>query len=104
MNSESETAKVKTTKNLQKKEGFKNRHLCKIPDEKVTMKVVVNDAEGEHIMLCEWNPFNEENSHRPYDGYLGTAKVIAGSFKGIGFHAWKQNNSEFIYYSLVEGV
>jgi len=44
---------------LKKKNGFKNRHLDGLPDKKVNMKVVINDVDGERIMLCEWNPFNK---------------------------------------------
>lgn len=89
---------------LKKKNGFKNRHLDGLPDKKVNMKVVINDVDGERIMLCEWNPFNKNEyfkSDLPADGYLGTVKVIEDKFNGIGFHAWKQNNNEFIYYSIV---
>jgi len=35
------------------------------------------------------------------EGYLGTVKVIEGRYVGIGFHAWEQNNSEFIWYAVV---
>ena len=34
----------------------------------------------------------------PCEGYLGTAKVIEGRYTGIGFHAWEQNDSEFIFH------
>ena len=90
--------------NLEKRNGYKNRHIDGLPTEKVSMKVVTNDVEGEHIMLCSWKPFNEEEYTKnkiPADGYLGTATVIEGQFNGIGFHAWEQNNSEFVYYSVV---
>ena len=36
----------------------------------------------------------------PGVGYLGTARVISGKHKDIGFHAWEQNDYEFVYYSL----
>jgi len=91
-------------KNLEKRNGFKNRHIDGLPTEKVNMKVVTNDVDGEHIMLCEWKPFNKQeynSENMPANGYLGTVKVIEGQFNGIGFHAWEQNNSEFIYYSVV---
>jgi hypothetical protein len=91
-------------KNLEKRNGFKNRHTDRLPTEKANMKVVTNDVDGEHIMLCEWKPFNKEEyseSNMPADGYLGTVKVIEEQFNGIGFHAWEQNNSEFVYYSVV---
>jgi len=91
-------------KNLEKRDGFKNRHIDGLPTKKVNMKVVTNDVDGEHIMLCQWKPFNREEysaSNMPADGYLGTVKVIEEQFNGIGFHAWEQNNSEFVYYSVV---
>lgn len=91
-------------KNLEKKDNFKNRHIDGLPTEKVNMKVVTNDVDGEHIMLCEWKPFNKDEyskTNMPADGYLGTARVIQKQLYGIGFHAWEQNNSEFVYYSIV---
>ena len=94
----------KYMKNLEKRNGFKNRHLDGLPTEKVNMKVITNDVDGEHIILCEWEPFNkkEYNSENvPNDGYLGTVRAIEGHFNGIGFHAWEQNNSEFVYYSVL---
>lgn len=54
-------------------------------------------------MLCEWLPFNCEpilgDDNIKSNGYLGTAKVIDDTFNGIGFHAWENNDSEFIYYT-----
>ncbi len=91
-------------KNLEARKGFKNRHTDGLPTEKVNMKVVTNDVDGEYIMLCEWKPFNKEDyseSNIPAKGYLGTVTVIEEQFRGIGFHAWEQNNSEFVYYSIV---
>ena len=80
-----------------KKEGFVNRHTNGLPDKITTMRVVTKDVDGEHIYLCEWKPsqYSKEN-----DGYLGTAKVIEGRYTGIGFHAWEQNNSEFVWYAI----
>jgi len=37
-------------KNLEKRNGFKNRHTDRLPTEKANMKVVTNDVDGEHIM------------------------------------------------------
>lgn len=91
-------------KNLEKRNGFKNRHIDGLPNETVNMKVVNCDVDGEHIILCEWNLFNKEEysaENMPADGYLGTAKVIEKQLNGIGFHAWRQNNSEFVYYSVI---
>jgi hypothetical protein len=91
-------------KNLEKRNGFKNRHTDGLPTEKVNMKVITNQADVEHIMLCKWKPFNKNeytSKNMPSDGYLGTVKVIEENFNGIGYHAWEQNNSEFVYYSVV---
>jgi len=77
-------------KNLEKRKGFKNRHIDKLPNKKVTIKIVINNFDGEHIILCEWNPFNknEYSKHNiPTDNYVGTTKVIEKEFNGIGFHA-----------------
>jgi hypothetical protein len=91
-------------KNLEKRNGFKNRHIDGLPTEKVIMKVIINDIDGENIILCAWQPLHKENI--PSSGYLGTAKVIDGYGIGfhaweLGFHAWEQNNSEFVYYSII---
>ena len=91
-------------KNSQQREGFINRHINGLPDYKCTMRVVTNDVDGEHIYLCEWKPFDKSQYtqiNMPVKGYLGTASVIEGSYKGIGFHAWEQNNNEFIWYAVI---
>ena len=89
---------------LKKRKDFKNRHLDGLPTEKVNMKIVTNDVGGEYIALCEWKPFNKEDyskENMPGEGYLGTVTIIEEEYNGIGFHAWEQNNSEFVYYSIV---
>lgn len=92
-------------KNLQKRKGFKNRHIDGLPTEKVIMKVVTYDVDGETIFICQWQPFDKnqysDDEIMPHKGYLGTAKVIEEKFNGIGFHAWQQNNSEFVYYQII---
>ena len=77
-------------KNLDKKEGFLNRHLDDLPKE-ITNIIILNDNIE---LLCEWIPFIKNN------GYLGTARIIDGNHIRIGFHAWEQNDSEFTYYKL----
>lgn len=91
-------------KNLEDRKGFANRHKTALPKKICLIKVITKDVDGEHTFSCEWNPFNQSQysqSDMPAKGYLGTAKVIEGSSKGIGFHAWEQNNSEFIWYALI---
>ena len=85
-------------------EGFVNKHTNKLPDKITTMRVVTKDVYGEHIYLCEWKPFDKSQyskENMPADGYLGTVKVIKGRYTGIGFHAWEQNNSEFVWFAIV---
>jgi len=92
-------------KNLSHREGFLNRHITELPTKKCVMKVVTNDIDGEHIDLCEWEPFDigkYNGKTLPAEGYIGTVSVIEGRYIGIGFHAWQQNDSEFIWYSIVE--
>jgi len=91
-------------KNLEQREGFVNRNTNGLPDKKARMKVVTKDIDGEHIYLCEWKPFDKSQyskENMPSEGYLGTVTVIDGRYTGIGFHAWEQNNSEFVWYAVV---
>lgn len=81
------------------KEGFNNRRIDPLPTNECVMEVITNDVDGQHIDLCEWRPRTEDSDAG--EGYIGTAKVIAGKWKGIGFHAWEQNDSEFLYYKLM---
>ena len=86
-----------------KKEGFVNRHTHGLPDKITTLRIV----DGENVYLCEWKPFDKNHyskENMPAEGYLGTAEVIEGGFKGIGFHAWEQNNSEFVWYTVAQEI
>mgnify|MGYP003404216569 FL=1 len=94
-------------KNLKQKKGFINRHTNRLPEHKCTIRIVTKDIDGEHIFSCEWSPFNKSEyskENMPSKGYLGSARVIEGEFKGIGFNAWEQNNSEFVYYSIEKKI
>lgn len=93
------------TKDTSNRKGFKNRHIEGLPKENCIIKIIYNDFQGDCEMLCEWKPFNKSDYTKedmPSNGYLGTARKIVKPFKGIGFHAWEQNNSEFVYYSIME--
>lgn len=92
-----------TKKNLAKREGWKNRHAERLPNQKEVINITVKDIDGEHNFLCDWDPFDKgryNDKNMPSQGYLGTATVIDGKSKGIGFHAWEQNNSEFVYWNV----
>lgn len=90
-------------KNTQQREGFLNRHTHPLPTHVSTM--IIKYVENvEHVYLCKWEPFDKTKyteKDMPPEGYVGTATVIEGTYAGIGFHAWEQFNSEFIYYKLV---
>lgn len=90
---------MKTSK---QREGYLNRHTDPLPNENAIIEIVHNDVDGEHIYICEWEPFDinkYKGLMKPDKGYLGTAKVIIGEYKGIGFNVWEQNDSEFVYYN-----
>lgn len=90
-------------KNLEPRQGFKNRHTDGLPDTVCLIWIIKKDSEGEHIYLCEWEPFDKSQYteiNMPSNGYLGTATIMTGRYHGTGFHAWEQNNSQFIYYQI----
>ena len=33
--------------------------------------------------------------------HIGNWEVISERYTGIGFHAWEQNDSEFIFYKIL---
>lgn len=80
---------------------FKNRHEVGMPTTECTIEIIYDDFDGRHFHTCTWTPFNPgeyTDDDMPVPGYLGTANVMTGSYTGIGFHAWEQNDSEFIWY------
>lgn len=91
-------------KNTQRRRGWKNRHTDGLPAEECEIAILVQSIDGEVRYLCAWHPYQRSNypdDAQPADGYLGTAEVILGKYVGIGFHAWLQNNYEFIYYKVI---
>lgn len=87
-------------KSFEQKEGFLNRHINGLPDS-ICQIWILKDNE---VYLCTWFPFDEsEYSEKtmPPKEYLGTAEVIEGEYKGIGFHAWKHDDIEFVWYAVV---
>lgn len=81
-------------------EGFIDRRIEGLPKNPCVVEIITHDG---NQYQCVWKPFNESEvkDPKPYEGYLGTAEVITGEYKGIGFHAWAQNVSEFVYYKVV---
>lgn len=90
------------TKNFEEREGWNNRWITPLPTEAAPIIILTRFDEEEY--LVEWTPYDPTNysySNQPADGYLGTASVLTGRFAGIGFHAWEQNDSEFVYWQHV---
>ena len=84
---------------------YLNRKETPLPKERALIRILHNDViMGMLEHVCEWLPHHPESwphdRPKPDNGYIGTAKVIMGRYKGIGLHAWEQNDSEFIYYEL----
>lgn len=48
-------------KNLEQREGFKNRHIDLLPEQIRKINIVTKDINGEHIYLCEWRPFDKKS-------------------------------------------
>lgn len=91
---------MKITKNKEVKEGWLNRHIDGLPKEGCLMEIIVNDY-NKFQSLCTWTPFNRkeyDSINMPAKGYLGTCRDLKDR---VGFHAWEQNDSEFVYYRLL---
>ena len=92
-------------KNNIDKKGYTNRKTHGLPKKKTKIEIIVpSKTFGEEIYRCSWKPYDENNhpkNEQPGKGYLGTATIISGKYEGIGFHAWEQNDSEFIYYKII---
>lgn len=86
-------------------EGFLDRRVDRLPDYECEIFIVNFSLYEESILKCKWIPYKKEyfngNLLQPIDGYLGTAKKLEEPYKGIGFHAFIENDSEFVYYKLV---
>lgn len=89
-------------KTTNQREGFLNRNTDGLPDKVCLIKIVAYSVFSESIYQCTWIPFDKSKyteANMPDEGYLGTATVVHGRSTGMGFHAWEQNDSEFIWYS-----
>lgn len=90
---------------MSNKDNFVSRFHVPLPNEVCKIKAMIYENDEPVVQICEWKPFNPEEYPKdkmPAEGYLGTAKIIEGVFAGIGYHAWRQNNSEFVYYCRIE--
>lgn len=93
--------KLGYNENLSQRVGFVNRHTNGLPTERCIMTIIINDNDGEHIHLCEWHHYEKTKYPEGHKskGYLGTAKCINSA---MAFHAWEENDSEFVFYSIIK--
>jgi len=91
--------------NVIDKSDYRNRKTKALPTIKKKIEIIISSKiHGDEIFRCNWVPFHADNhpvNYKPGKGYLGTAKIASGKYEGIGFHAWEQNDSEFIYYKVL---
>lgn len=80
-------------KNTTPLEGYKNRHVDGLPEVEQSIQII----QSEGVFNGIWNPYDPHNygEQKPI-GLLGTFR--AG---GIGWNAWEQNDSEFVYYKII---
>ncbi len=87
------------------KQDYKNRKIEGLPKKKCKIEIIIESKiYGDEIFKCKWIPFNTDDypkNDQPAKGFEGTAKIPSGKFEGIGFHAWEQNDAEFIYYKVL---
>jgi len=93
-------------RNLNARKDYKNRHLDGLPVDKAIVRIIRKDAgeDVERVLLCQWHSYKKEDyvkGFQPHEGYLGTMRIVEEDYNGVGFNAWEQNNSEFIYYKLI---
>jgi hypothetical protein len=84
--------------NLTKRDGWLNRNVEPLPTDECQIRIITFDAgdNQEHILRCTWKPSPNDPYHR-----IGTAHCTKGGIT-IGFHVWKANNNEFVYYQIIE--
>ena len=87
-------------KNRTTKDGYLNRHSDGMPSIICKIKILSGPETMEEEIVCCWEPRKPTNQNAA-KGYTGTARSLGGKFKHLCFHAWDQNNSEFVYYKLV---
>ncbi len=82
-----------------------NRHTTPLPLEECLILIKVIDIHGTYEIACKWKPYIREMDKRfpkdqPSKGYIGTARTIDLDYN-IGYNVWKQNDSEFTEYKLL---
>jgi hypothetical protein len=81
--------------------GLFDRRKYPLPNNKSILIILVNESDGLNKYLCEYTPMINTSTYM-HSGLIGFAKVIYGEYTGIAFNVWEQNESEFIYYKIIE--
>ncbi len=85
-----------------KRRGWNNRHLDGLPKQVCNILISFEYKTEKHLLPCLWNPIdiNSVEALKVKKGYLGTATRLNGI--AVKFNTWEQNNSEFIYYKIIQ--
>lgn len=88
------------------KDNYKNRKKHGVPSKRCKIEIIITSkTAGDETFICMWEPYRKSDypkDKQPGKGFLGTARINSGKFEGIGFHAWEQNDAEFIYYKILK--
>lgn len=83
---------------------YLNRQETPLPQQDCIITILYNSFDGHQEIDCVWCPYDEQavpaHVTKPSDDYLGTAYTIVNPT--IGFHAWRCNDSEFLYYKIIK--
>ena len=74
-----------------------DRKVDALPHEKCAIEIY-NDGRW---LACEWHP--KATDSQADAGYIGTARTTSRTIH-VGYHAWKQNDSEFRYFCLPDNT
>jgi len=87
------------------KQTWLNRHETPLPDEECVIQIKLQGDPKIHgypeVLTGNWVPFNPGDygvRAKLSEGYIGTFR---DNLTKLGFHAWQQNDSEFVEYRVI---
>ena len=87
------------------KQTWLNRHETSLPDEVCVIQIKLQGDPKIHgypeVLTGFWIPRDPEEYREgalPHGGFLGTFR---DNLTKLGFHAWQQNDSEFVEYRVI---
>ena len=90
---------------------YNDRRIIPLPLENCRLRIVIKDWKDNKQEYMEivgnWEPYNGKYSTKindtlPNKGYLGTLYHLTENNIKIGYNAWQQNSSEFIFYKILK--